>query len=180
MLSYTDWITRKILHVKDIKGPSGFIVQDIILCNKLGNSPSRIMQAVCRLLQFLDAVRLEPRTIKDSFALSRPHHCRCVWSFVVYNSWRWWLIIITGTAIIIILAVFALLLFFFAFSFACLLGEVGFVWPIGWPNLWCRCVGSFIFKTTHHLVYECWPAVLYILAFGANLLGLWGNLFVSL
>ena len=26
---------------------------------------------------------------------------------------------------------FALLLFIFAFSFVCLLGEVGFVWPIG-------------------------------------------------
>ena len=26
---------------------------------------------------------------------------------------------------------FALLLYFFAFSFVCLLGEVGFVWPIG-------------------------------------------------
>ena len=50
---------------------------------------------------------------------------------------------------------FALLPFFFAFSFVCLLGEVGFVWPIGWPNLWCRCVVSFIFKTRHQLVYEC-------------------------
>ena len=71
---------------------------------------------------------------------------------------------------------FALLLFLFAFSFVCLLGEVGFVRPIGVTQF----VVSFIFKTRHQLVYECWPAVLCFLAFGANLLGLWGNLFVSL
>ena len=125
MFSYTDWITRKILHVKDIKGPSGFIFQDI--CNKLGNSPSRIMQAVCRLLLFLDehllsswlgvkhqlttttcSVRFEPRTMEGSFALTRPQRCWCLWCFVVYNSWLMMMmitIITIGTAIIIILAV---------------------------------------------------------------------------
>ena len=42
-LMFTDWITGKILYVKDIKGPSGFITfQDI--CNKIGNSPSRILE----------------------------------------------------------------------------------------------------------------------------------------
>ena len=41
-LMFTGWITGKILYVKDIKGPSGFIkFQDI--CNKIGNSPSRIL-----------------------------------------------------------------------------------------------------------------------------------------
>ncbi len=36
---FTDWIIGKILYVKDIKGPSGFITfQDI--CNKIGNSPN--------------------------------------------------------------------------------------------------------------------------------------------
>ena len=30
------------------------------------------------------------------------------------------------------------------------------------------------------LAYECWQTVLCFLAFGANLLGLWGNLFVGL
>ena len=40
---FTDWITGKILYVKDIKGPSGFITfQD--MCNKIGNSPSRILE----------------------------------------------------------------------------------------------------------------------------------------
>ena len=39
----TDWIIGKILYVKDIKGPSGFITcQDI--CNKIWNSPSRILE----------------------------------------------------------------------------------------------------------------------------------------
>ena len=43
VLVFTDWITGKILYVKDIKGPSGFITfQDI--CNKIGNSPSRILE----------------------------------------------------------------------------------------------------------------------------------------
>ena len=43
VLVFTDWITGKILHVKDIKGPSGFIpFQDI--CNKIGNSLSRILE----------------------------------------------------------------------------------------------------------------------------------------
>ena len=42
-LAVTDWIIGKILYVKDIKGPSGFITfQDI--CNKIGNSPSRILE----------------------------------------------------------------------------------------------------------------------------------------
>ena len=36
-------LLKKILYVKDIKGPSGFITfQDI--CNKIGNSPSRILE----------------------------------------------------------------------------------------------------------------------------------------
>ena len=40
---FTDWITGKILCVKDVKGPSGFITfQDIH--NKIGNSPSRILE----------------------------------------------------------------------------------------------------------------------------------------
>ena len=43
ILMFTDWITGKILCVKKIKGPSGFITfQDI--CNKIGNSPSRILE----------------------------------------------------------------------------------------------------------------------------------------
>ena len=43
VLMFTDWIIGKILYVKDIKGPSGFITfQDI--CNKIGNSPSRIFE----------------------------------------------------------------------------------------------------------------------------------------
>ena len=43
VLMFTDWIIGKILYVKDIKGPSGFITfQDI--CNKIGNSPSRILE----------------------------------------------------------------------------------------------------------------------------------------
>ena len=38
-----DWIIGKILYVKDIKGPSGFLTfQDI--CNKLGNSPNQILE----------------------------------------------------------------------------------------------------------------------------------------
>ena len=38
-----DWIIGKILYVKDIKGPSGFLTfQDI--CNKLGSSPNRILE----------------------------------------------------------------------------------------------------------------------------------------
>ena len=42
VLVFTDLITGKILYVKDIKGPSGFIpFQDI--CSKIGNSPSRII-----------------------------------------------------------------------------------------------------------------------------------------
>jgi len=42
-LMFTDWIIGKILYVKDIKGPSGFITfQDI--CNKIGNCPSRILE----------------------------------------------------------------------------------------------------------------------------------------
>ena len=42
-LMFTDWIIGKILYVKDIKGPSGFITfQDI--CNKIGNSPSRNLE----------------------------------------------------------------------------------------------------------------------------------------
>ena len=42
-LMFTDWITGKILYVKYIKGPSGFITfQDI--CNKIGNSPSLILE----------------------------------------------------------------------------------------------------------------------------------------
>ena len=42
-LMFTDWIIGKILYVKDIKGPSGFITfQDI--CNKIGNSPIRILE----------------------------------------------------------------------------------------------------------------------------------------
>ena len=32
---------------------------------------------------------------------------------------------------LVFFCLFALLLFLFAFSFVCLLGEVGFVWPIG-------------------------------------------------
>ena len=44
VLMFTDWIIGKILYVKDIKGPSGFITfQDI--CNKIGNSPSRILES---------------------------------------------------------------------------------------------------------------------------------------
>ena len=47
-LMLTDWITWKILYVKDIKGPSGFITfQDICnknIYNKIGNSPSRIFE----------------------------------------------------------------------------------------------------------------------------------------
>ena len=40
---FMDWITGKILYVKEIKGPSGFITfQDI--CNKIGNSLSRIAE----------------------------------------------------------------------------------------------------------------------------------------
>ena len=40
---FTDWITGKILYGKDIKGPSESITfQDI--CNKIGNSPSRIIK----------------------------------------------------------------------------------------------------------------------------------------
>ena len=40
---FTDWIIGKLLYVKDIKGPRGFITfQDI--CNKIGNSPSRILE----------------------------------------------------------------------------------------------------------------------------------------
>ena len=36
-------LLKKILYVKDIKGPSGFITfQDI--CNKIGNSPSRTLE----------------------------------------------------------------------------------------------------------------------------------------
>ena len=43
VLMFTDWITGKVLYVKDIKGPSGFITfQDI--CNKIGNSPSPIVE----------------------------------------------------------------------------------------------------------------------------------------
>ena len=43
VLMFTDWITGKILYVKDSNGPSGFITfQDI--CNKIGNSPSRILE----------------------------------------------------------------------------------------------------------------------------------------
>ena len=43
VLMFTDWIIGKILYVKDIKGPSGFITfQDI--CNKIGNSPSQILE----------------------------------------------------------------------------------------------------------------------------------------
>ena len=42
-LMFTDWITGKLLYVKDINGPRGFITfQDI--CNKVGNSPSRILE----------------------------------------------------------------------------------------------------------------------------------------
>ena len=42
-LLFTDWIAGKILYVKDIKGLIGFITfQDI--CNKIGNSTSRILQ----------------------------------------------------------------------------------------------------------------------------------------
>ncbi len=43
VLMFTDSIIGKILNVKDIKGPSGFIpFQDI--CNKMGNSPSPILE----------------------------------------------------------------------------------------------------------------------------------------
>ena len=42
-LMFTDWITGKILYVKDIKGPSGFITFQNI-CNKIGNSPSQILE----------------------------------------------------------------------------------------------------------------------------------------
>ena len=43
VLMFTDWITGKILYVNDIKRPSGFIpFQDI--CNKMGNSPSPILE----------------------------------------------------------------------------------------------------------------------------------------
>ena len=43
VLLFTDWTTGKTLYVKDIKGPSGFITfRDI--CNKIGNSPSRILE----------------------------------------------------------------------------------------------------------------------------------------
>ena len=43
VLFFKDWIIGKILYVKDIKGPSGFLTfQDI--CNKLGNSPNRILE----------------------------------------------------------------------------------------------------------------------------------------
>ena len=42
VLMFTDWIIGKILYVKDIKGPSGFITfQDI--CNKIGNSPTEFL-----------------------------------------------------------------------------------------------------------------------------------------
>ena len=42
VLFFKDWIIGKI-YVKDVKGPSGFLTfQDI--CNKLGNSPSRILE----------------------------------------------------------------------------------------------------------------------------------------
>ena len=40
---FTDWIIGKILYVKDIKGPSGFI-KFLDICNKIGNSPSRILE----------------------------------------------------------------------------------------------------------------------------------------
>ena len=43
VLLFTDWITGKILYVKDIKGPSGFITFQCI-CNKIWNSPSRILE----------------------------------------------------------------------------------------------------------------------------------------
>ena len=33
--------------------------------------------------------------------------------------------------VVVFFSLFALLLFLFTFSFVCLLGEVGFVWPIG-------------------------------------------------
>ena len=56
-----DWITGKIICVKDIKEPSGFITfQDI--CNKIGNSTSRILKYnvvraavlhVCPLIMFV-------------------------------------------------------------------------------------------------------------------------------
>ena len=43
VLLFADWITRKTLYVKGIKGPSGFIpFQDI--CNKIVNSTSRILE----------------------------------------------------------------------------------------------------------------------------------------
>ena len=38
-----DWIIGKILYVKDIKGPSGLLTFQGT-CNKLGNSPNRILQ----------------------------------------------------------------------------------------------------------------------------------------
>ena len=43
VLFFKDWITGKILFVKDSKGPSGFLTfQDN--CNKLGNSPIRTLE----------------------------------------------------------------------------------------------------------------------------------------
>ena len=43
VLFFKVWIIGKILYVKDINGPSGFLTfQDI--CNKVGNSPNRILK----------------------------------------------------------------------------------------------------------------------------------------
>ena len=44
-LMFTDWIIWKILYVKDIKGPSGFITfQDT--CNKTGNSSTEFLNVM--------------------------------------------------------------------------------------------------------------------------------------
>ena len=53
-------------------------------------------------------------------------------------------------------------LLFRLFAFLARWGSFG---PLGWPDLLCRCVGLFIFKRRHQLVYVCWPAMLCFFGF---------------